>query len=171
MEKKTVGALVALAALLLVGLAGSASGSDGDRLVLGQDNESTQTTTLTQVDNGGNGTLLRLVGHADAPTLQVETTWTHNDGYAILAQAPYGGKALLVDGPAYFSTSGLAKIPAGARSVTISREDIDPSMKVLVTVQGRGGDAVGARAGEGTITFRHTATDTLTRVAWFAIVI
>jgi hypothetical protein len=95
---------------------------------------------------------------------------------AIYAQAATGGTALRAQGPVRFSTSGLATIPSGSRSVIVTPGvDITASSKVLATLQTSPGGTTAiqrvtrnATANNFTVWLTANATAN-TIVAWFVI--
>jgi hypothetical protein len=90
-------------------------------------------------------------GYADAPTLRVENPWEYSDGTGVdistnratgLRVASQTGTALSVEGPATFSRSGVATIPAGRATWTSEEVGIGAFSFVLATLQADVGDVV-----------------------------
>lgn len=105
--------VLALAVLIMMGLATAARGSDGDPLVLGTDNYATSTTLLHQgtlsiaegsVGLRASGAVAGVVASAD-PTVETAV-------------------GLDVEGPVHFRRSGRITIPAGEVSVTFGQEPL-----------------------------------------------
>lgn len=180
------GAIAAVAALF--GRANTANAADGDPLVLGttniqSDNNSTQIAdsgNVWQIDIGNNSTGAVFKVDADAGPICIEGR-TGGSGVAVHAMsngatgllADGGGVAIEAHGEVQFSTAGLATIPQGKSSITVTPGvPITTSSKVLATLQSGGGTfkRVGRNPTSNTITLYLSGNATsAVIVAYFII--
>jgi hypothetical protein len=116
----------------------------------------------TGVEGRGGGTGAGVRGISNDPT-----------GRGVVAENTSGGAALLVNGPAVFSRSGLATIPAGFRSVTVGSVPLTPSSLILAMIQQTSSRAVRTAVPDpasSSLTITLTATaDVDTTVGWFVV--
>jgi hypothetical protein len=124
-----------LAVLLVIGVSGVASGSNGDPILAGTFNTQTSTTTLSNSSTGGGG--LSVLSQGDEYTLRVANTSSiaSAGGISVTANSDVPtlavvnrharGPALSVagragfSGPLFLGTSGSAIVAAGASKVVI----------------------------------------------------
>ena len=129
-----------LAILLVIGVAGTAWGTQGDPLIAGKTNTERRATVINNPVNDGYG----LVISSHDTALQVQSSngggdWamrvmsTGSDGIGLLVDGgPNGGEAIVADGPvdvlgpaefdglvAFGSASGVATVPAGSSHILV----------------------------------------------------
>jgi hypothetical protein len=188
--------VVAVFALLVVSLglfqAGRVSANTGDPVILGADNNSDFITQITNTHpsqaglsvlgvqaglyaNGragvtANGTIYAVYGATqDGEGVRgISTT-----GVGVHAESGGPGTALQVTGPATFSQSGVATVPAGKTEVTVQASGLKTGSFVLATMQDLG--AIGtvkaaADPAAGIVTIRLSKrVSVATRVAWLVL--
>jgi hypothetical protein len=178
--------LTALASITIVAVASMAQGSAGQPVILGQNNTSDLTTTITgqkdatallvtanrtavegiSAGGGGGAGIVGIGSHGSPGVAAMAIAGTNSDALNVSGRTDFSGATR-------FSASGVATIPAGATSVSaiVDKDSVDVNSGAVATLQQQRPTEVKAavlHVNQGMLTIYLTRSVTQeTRVAWF----
>jgi len=184
-----------LAILLVIGVAGTAWGSQGEPLIAGKTNTERRATVINNPVNDGYGlqinshdTALEVTSSNGGGDWAMRVMSTGSDGIGLLADGgPNGGEAIVADGPvdvqgsaefdglvAFGLASGVATVPAGSRHILVHIDSrvMTPGTTGVATMQqhlhGVFVEALVPNSSQSIITiYLNRKVSVSTPVAWF----